>query len=201
MSDLRLAAQPSEEFGQASLLPPNRTRLEEALEKAIRVADPDLTPVATLMNPAKCPEHLLSWLAWAFSVDVWDEAWTVETKRNVLASSVEVHRRKGTVAGVKRALAAAGYSNAQVLERYGWEVANGAHLADGSVTGAPRDHWAEYRVRLKRLISIEQAQQVRAILSTVAPVRSSLKALEFRQAVGLANGDLIANGNYSAGIA
>lgn len=92
-----------------SILPPNRTPVEVALERAIRVADPDLSPVARLMNPATCPADLLGWLAWSFSVDVWDPAWTEDRKRAVLAQSIDIHRVKGTRGAVRRALAVVGF--------------------------------------------------------------------------------------------
>lgn len=74
----------------------------------MRKPAPDLTPVGALMNPSLCPAHLLGWLAWAFSVDEWDVEAPEEVKREVIRQSIEVHRRKGTVGAVKRALAATG---------------------------------------------------------------------------------------------
>ena len=185
----------------ASILPSNATRAEHALEQAIHVAKPDVSDVKTLMNPRTCPAHLLTWLAWSFSVDVWDESWPEETKRNVIATSPSIHRRKGTLGAIQDAIRVAGYNRALIIERYGWEVADGAYHADGGITAEPADHWAEYRVQLTRLVSISQANQIRAILNAIAPARSVLKSIDFRQATGLADGTLIADGTFSAGIA
>ncbi len=201
MSDLRLAPIPESEFVGASLLPANRTRVEEALEKAVRASDPDVTPVATLMNPKTCPAHLLSWLAWAFSVDFWDDGWSEENKRAVIAASVSVHRRKGTLAAVKEALASAGFGDAKVRERHGWETYNGAANFDGSIYYDKPDHWAEYRLELARPISIKQADQVRAILANVAPARAVLKALEFTEALNLYDAHISYDGQYTHGVA
>lgn len=91
----------------SSLLPPNRTPLEAALSATTAVAiAPEV--IAGLWTPASCPAALLPWLAWAMSVDDWDPAWTVATQRQVVAESLAVHRRKGTVWAVKHAIAAAG---------------------------------------------------------------------------------------------
>lgn len=49
-----------------------------------------------------CPPELLPWLAWALSVDLWDEEWSVERKRRVIANSFHLHRLKGTAAGLKK---------------------------------------------------------------------------------------------------
>lgn len=90
-----------------SLLPPNATALETALEAAI--AQPALpVPLRDLWNPQTCPEHLLPWLAWSLSIDGWDANWPVTTRRAVVANAIAVHRRKGTVQAVRSAIAAFG---------------------------------------------------------------------------------------------
>lgn len=158
-------------------------------------------PIATLWDPMNCPAGILPWLAWALSVDDWDADWPEGTKRNAIAASIAIHRRKGTPRAVKDALAAAGYGTAKLIERFGWEFHDGRHLRDGSITHAPPDHWAEYRVVLTRPISIAQAARVRAILATVAPARCRLKALEFIQALNLHNNAILRDGTYTRGVA
>jgi phage tail P2-like protein len=89
------------------LLPPNATPQERAISLA---ADRLPTvPLKTLWTPQTCPEAQLPWLAWALSVDEWDATWPVETKRQVVAASIEQHRRKGTVGALRRALQRLGY--------------------------------------------------------------------------------------------
>lgn len=89
------------------LLPPNATTQERAISLAVdRLPS---VPIKTLWTPATCPEAQLPWLAWALSVDEWDAAWPVETKRQVVAASIEQHRRKGTVGALRRALQRLGY--------------------------------------------------------------------------------------------
>lgn len=115
MVEPRNAPMPGPEFAQASLLPPNRTPVEEALEQAVRSVDPDLSPIAALMDPATCPMHLLGWLAWSFSVDDWHDDWTDAIKRQVVADAIAVHRVKGTVGAVRRSLASLGF-RAEIAE-------------------------------------------------------------------------------------
>ncbi|CAA0111587.1 Uncharacterised protein [BD1-7 clade bacterium] len=88
-----------------SLLPPNATQLERDLETVLASASDLPVPIRDLWDPWNCPEHMLPWLAWAVSVDEWDSDWPTEIKRQVCDSSVEVHKRKGTVDAVERALA------------------------------------------------------------------------------------------------
>lgn len=56
-----------------------------------------------------CPYDTLPWLAWSLHVDEWDTNWTEQQKRDVIAASVAVHKTKGTIGALKRALAALGY--------------------------------------------------------------------------------------------
>ena len=92
-----------------TILPPNATPLESALESAL---DKRQLPVeiGKLWNPQTCPEALLPWLAWSLSVDSWDPAWNTQTKRQAIANSAKVHRQKGTVGAVKAALDTMGVS-------------------------------------------------------------------------------------------
>lgn len=96
-------------FDLPTILKPNATDHDRALEQAIRKGQPDLTPIAKLMNPDTCPAHLLGWLAWAFSVDVWEATWSEATKREVIKRSITIHRIKGTAGAVRRALGTIGF--------------------------------------------------------------------------------------------
>jgi len=89
------------------LLPINATPQERAISLAVdRLPD---VPIKTLWTPQTCPEAQLPWLAWALSVDEWDAAWPIETKRQAVADSIEQHRKKGTVGALRRALQRLGY--------------------------------------------------------------------------------------------
>lgn len=88
-----------------TLLPPNATRSEKALEivMAERLVGIE-NPIYALWNVNTCPEHLLPWLAWAFSVEVWDHSWDVTVKRNMIRNSLAIHRIKGTKHAIELAL-------------------------------------------------------------------------------------------------
>ena len=102
-----------------SLLPPNASALEKGLEAAFTVPAMPARPIRDMWNPATCPEHLLPWLAWSFSVDNWDAGWPIAVRRSVIASAIAVQRRKGTIGAVRRALASFG---AAMALREWWEV-------------------------------------------------------------------------------
>jgi len=90
----------------SDLLPYSSTQQERALSEAVARAGEVPTPIRDVWNPGTCPSTFLPWLAWAFSVDDWDNSWTDAQKRAFIKSSVEVHRHKGTIGAVKDALAA-----------------------------------------------------------------------------------------------
>lgn len=96
----------------ADLLPPNSTTLERNIATVNGVIGDLPTPLRDLFNPATCPADILPWLAWAFSVDTWDDAWSAEQKRAAIANSIYVHQHKGTRAAVMTALEPLGYDAA-----------------------------------------------------------------------------------------
>lgn len=100
----------------SSLLPPNATPQEIALDETTARIGAVPVPIKTLWNPETCPVDLLPWLAWALSVDYWDPTWSEETKRAVVAESMEYHRRKGTPWAVEHALLRAGAGSPEVIE-------------------------------------------------------------------------------------
>ncbi|MEZ0197382.1 phage tail protein I [Pseudomonas qingdaonensis] len=90
-----------------SLLPLNSTPLEWAVEAA-SVEDLQIA-LRTLYNPDTCPAHLLYQLAWAWSVDRWDEKWSEAVKRSVIRSAFYIHAHKGTIGALRRVVEPFGY--------------------------------------------------------------------------------------------
>lgn len=92
-----------------TLLPPNATPLEIALDMlaAARLGDV-ATPFRPLWSAQDCPEPVLGVLAFALSIDRWDPAWPIATRRARVASAIAVQRRKGTIDSVRRVIASFG---------------------------------------------------------------------------------------------
>ncbi|PVZ32212.1 phage tail P2-like protein [Klebsiella sp. GL120222-02] len=65
----------------------------------------------------------LPYLAWAFSVDRWEETWSETEKRQAVSDAFWIHQRKGTVAAVRRVIETLGYS--MTLQEW-WKVADPA---------------------------------------------------------------------------
>ena len=101
-----VAVTPRAPFGAVSLLPPNATPFERALEAAL--APGFDIPIRKLWSSADCPAALLPYLAWALGVEEWGPDWPVAVRRAAVANAIAVHREKGTLAGLKRVLDTAG---------------------------------------------------------------------------------------------
>lgn len=92
-----------------ALLPSSATAQERELDlSTARVGDVP-SPLRDVWNADSCPESLLPWLAWAFSLDNWDATWTAAQQRAAIKQSVALHRYKGTIGAVKDALQALGF--------------------------------------------------------------------------------------------
>ena len=102
-----------------SLLPPNATQLERALEAATaRISDVPV-PLRALWNPDTCPVDLLPYLAWALSIDVWSSDWPETVKRERIRRAIPIQRRKGTARSVRDVVEALG---GVVAMREWWET-------------------------------------------------------------------------------
>ena len=99
-----------------SLLPANSRTLERELAHLTAQLETIEVPFSRIWDADSCPAEYLPFLAYAWSIDEWDDAWSVETQRDVISNSIWVHQRKGTLSAVKRALALMNYD----LSLYEW---------------------------------------------------------------------------------
>lgn len=93
----------------ADLLPPSANPHERAISNTIARISNVSTTIKEVWNPQTCPSDILPWLAWSLRVDNWDPTLPDDQKRALIASSIEIHRLKGTIGALKRALQALGY--------------------------------------------------------------------------------------------
>jgi phage tail P2-like protein len=166
----------------SDVLPPNATPLERELEETTE----RLTAVSVLVreswNPDDCPEELLPWLAWAFSVDEWDVTWTEAEKRAVINAAYDVQRRKGSVESIKSILDSFGFSDGV--------------LQEGAAAGGT---WAQYKVAVPRLLEADEADAAIRALNATAPARCELLTFDFRAAALKYDGSAIYDGTYTHG--
>ncbi|MGL4473716.1 MAG: phage tail protein I [Shewanella sp.] len=91
-----------------TILPGNLSDLERDLDVALSCIEQVEIPIAVLWDPWQCPAEVLPYLAWALSVDQWESGWSEGIKRSVVASSLDLHRIKGTRPAIQKALDAIG---------------------------------------------------------------------------------------------
>src|ERR1700750_1125412 len=83
------------------ILAPNATVYERTLASQVdRLLELDIDRLRRLWDPYRCHIDDLPYLAWSFSVDIWDPDWSEAKKRSVVANAVSHHRIKGTKFGM-----------------------------------------------------------------------------------------------------
>ncbi|WP_431483717.1 phage tail protein I [Pseudomonas solani] len=100
----------------ARLLPANATELERLAAEALAQIDRVPVPLRQLWNPDSCPVELLPYLAWAFSVDRWSQAWPESAKRAAIRAAYFIHAHKGTIGALRRVVEQLGY----LIEVFEW---------------------------------------------------------------------------------
>jgi phage tail P2-like protein len=182
------------------LLPPNRTPLESAVADACH-ADISAEPLRGLADADRCPVALLPWLAWSRSVDSFDAAAGEERQRALIRQSIDIHRRKGTVAAVRDVFRALGLGEVAIDQGTNGYCYDGAATYDGFASYDNPAGWAEYRVAVDKLLSVQQAEAARAVLADVAPVRCVLWGIDFSAANLIYNDEAVFDGSYTYGVA
>lgn len=96
-------------MSNSSLMPPGSSALERRLAEACSGISGLSVPLRDLWNPATCPVNFLPYLAWAFSVDRWDESWAESVKRQVVSDAFYIHQHKGTISAIRRVVEPFGF--------------------------------------------------------------------------------------------
>lgn len=92
-----------------SLLPPNSTSLERAIEKtSARNFELPAENVKEIWNPDTCPTALLPYCAVNNGLSQWSDDWPENVKRQRIASAIEIARHTGTVKSIKDVVEAFG---------------------------------------------------------------------------------------------
>lgn len=186
-----------------NLLPPNASEWELRFATAIQ-AEIDKTlesikEIPKFWNPWNCPLEMLPHLAKSRSVDVWDDGWSEDVKRQVVAGAKVAHEIKGTREAIVNALELAGYPGA-VVKLLGEKLHAGDLFYDGQETySTSTARWAEYDVSLDIVIPAIEAPIVRRIVEDHAPARSQLRYLDYETVTSSHNGAISYNGFHTHG--
>ncbi|MGO0671126.1 phage tail protein I [Klebsiella michiganensis] len=106
-----------------SLMATGSSVLEQRAAAACAVISDLSVPLRDLWNPWKCPVKILPYLAWAFSVDRWEETWSEVEKRQEISDAFWIHQRKGTISAIRFVIEKMGYSIS--IDEW-WQVADPA---------------------------------------------------------------------------
>ena len=157
-----------------TLLPPNATPLERTLARACALPH---TPeeIRKLWNPQTCPLALLPWLAWAWSVDDWDPAWTETQQRSMVAASIRLHKKKGTCWAVREALLRSGLESVRVIEK----PADAEHWSHFDVNVAIVDRPLTQSAIARAHALIDENKAQRSVLRTLRTSMQSRGAMYF----------------------
>ena len=99
-----------------SLLPINTSELLKNLEKTgCKITELEAKN-KYVFNGNLAPENVLPFLAWSLSVDDWSDNWEIDIKRNIIKTSVTLHRQKGTIGALKKALSAFNFVDIKIEE-------------------------------------------------------------------------------------
>lgn len=99
-----------------TLLPPNATRFEREIERALhRVGSIDVDALRRMRDPYQCSTAHLPFLAYGRGVDLWYDDWPEWKKRRITAEIYGMKGLKGTLPGIQKYLS---YVDARVVENY-----------------------------------------------------------------------------------
>lgn len=182
------------------LQPPNQTPLESAAGRACSMpVAPEI--ILTLLDPWRIPARLLPWLAWALSVDEWDDEWDEQTRRQVVADSLAVHRKKGTPWAIRQVFRSLGLGEIDIEEgRSGYRRDGSIRREPFYLRGSGTAGWAEYRIFCHKQLSIRQAETAIRMLKDAAPARCRLVEIDFSSAALIRNGLARRNGTFTRGV-
>jgi len=185
-----------------SLLPRTSTRLEQDLEQmGLLAGDLGELDLSIINDPYKCPPSMLSWLAYSRHVDNYEESWPEAKKRSVIAGAPEVHLIKGTVASIRDVIRFAGYGEIEIITRGFHWFYNGIRKFNSTIKYGENSKlgWAQFIIKMKTQLSVEQAQIIRALVNSTAPARCELLEINYEQAI-VYNGLAVYDGKFSYGV-
>ncbi|WP_338807152.1 phage tail protein [Pseudomonas chlororaphis] len=146
--------------------------------------------------------QLLPVLADQFSL-IDEAAWLLaeseDAKRNMIKSSAELHRYKGTPWAIREVIRLLGFGEVTIQEGLNNQIRNGSITRNGTYVHGDPTAWALYRVFLKRVITNDQAALLRRLLLSVAPARCRLVSLDYQEVAIRHNGVARRDGQYNRG--
>ena len=175
-----------------TLLPPNATELELAVESMLREnflpVDENLhvkMPVIDAWDPDEIPAHVIPYLGVNLSITV-DVGLPEQEQRNLLKASYGIHSYEGTPQSLLDVINALGYGGAVIVE--------GATDPSDTTT-----HWAHYSICINQPITIADAQRLVDLVKDLAPIRCKLVSVDVVEAANDYDGSINYDGMHTYG--
>lgn len=187
----------------SNLLPAHYTEREHNLELiGSAVFDRIMSSLwnGRLHDPMTCDARFLRTVGKHYGVEYWWQDISEEDHRNLIKNFPMIKRRRGTLWAVKQALFVID-PNGRVIEGDFQNRRDGSVLRDGSIQRGYSTHWAQFVVIASRAMINAQATQLRALIESVAPVRSELIRIDYTAVANIRNGSIIRDGSYNRGAA
>ena len=130
--------------------------LAEGVDEAFRGAAPQLAVLSVWDCLDELPEAYLDELAWALDVRWYDSGASIETKRDLIRNSDQVHSKLGTVGAVESVVSSY-FGTGRVME---WPDYDGrphhfkVFTTDPSAVGESLDRFLDMLRKVKRLSSV-----------------------------------------------
>lgn len=127
----------------ASILPPQSTPLERAIEQVAARSVSIQAPIESLVDPQTVPAAFLPFLAQGLSVDVWLRSWGESEQRRAVARSLQLHKLKGSPAALREMI---GFAGGEVLR---FERPPSTAYVGADFTASDRAAWLKHYPELR----------------------------------------------------
>jgi phage tail-like protein len=108
-------------------------RLTDALDEVLAPAISTVDNLSAYLDPSLTPDDFLEWLG-GWVAALLDETWPIERRRAFVAQAADLHRRRGTLAGLADHVRVFTDGLVEIVEPGGatWSATNGGTLPGGS---------------------------------------------------------------------
>jgi phage tail-like protein len=157
-------------------------RLTAALDEVLAPAISTVDNLSAYLDPSLTPDDFLEWLG-GWVAALLDETWPIERRRAFVAQAADLHRRRGTVAGLADHVRVFTDGQVEIVEQGGatWSATHGGALPGGPartlhvrVTAARASDVDA--ARLDALVAAAKPAHLRHTVEVVAAGRSTPSA-------------------------
>jgi phage tail-like protein len=138
-------------------------RLTAALDEVLAPAVSTIDNLSAYLDPALTPDDFLEWLG-GWVAALLDETWPIERRRAFVAQAADLHRRRGTIAGLADHVRVFTDGEVEVRESGGasWSATSG-----GALPGAPARS-LHVRVTVRKASDVD-APRLDALVAAAKP--------------------------------